>query len=207
MSTPPHRLRFVLASASSARLATLRRAGISPEVVVSGVDESGVTAPDTATLVGRLALVKAKTVVARLGESALVLGCDSMLDLDGVAVGKPSSAEDAVAQWKALRGRAGILHTGHALCYGGRSLVEAAATEVRFADVDDDEVAAYVATGEPLAVAGGFTIDGLGGWFVDSIHGDHHNVVGLSLPLLRRMLRRLDLSLFDIGWHRPTDPG
>lgn len=193
-------IRFVLASASPARLATLRRAGISPEVVVSGVDESAVDAADTATRVGRLAAAKAQVVASQVGDAALVLGCDSMLDLDGIAVGKPSSAEDAVAQWKALRGRTGVLHTGHALCYGGRALVEAASTEVRFADVDDDEIAAYVATGEPLAVAGAFTIDALGGWFVDSIRGDHHNVVGLSLPLLRRMLRTLGISLLDLGW-------
>jgi len=195
-------IRFVLASASPARLATLQRAGVSPEVVVSGVDESLITAPDTATLVGLLASAKADAVASRLGVDALVLGCDSMLDLDGVALGKPSSAEDAAAQWKAMRGRTGVLHTGHALVHGGRSLVEGASTEVRFADVDDDEIATYVATGEPLAVAGAFKIDGLGGWFVDSIRGDHHNVVGISLPLLRRMLGELGFGLGDIGWGR-----
>ncbi|HEY3715860.1 MAG TPA: nucleoside triphosphate pyrophosphatase [Jatrophihabitantaceae bacterium] len=193
-------IRFVLASASPARLATLRSAGVSPEVIVSGVDESAVAAVDTAALVALLATAKAREVASRLDSSSLVLGCDSMLDLDGVALGKPPSAEDAVAQWKAMRGRRGVLYTGHALLYRTRTLVEVASTEVRFADLDDAEIAEYVATGEPLAVAGAFTIDGLGGWFVDSIRGDHHNVVGLSLPVLRRMLRQLDVSLTDIGW-------
>jgi septum formation protein len=193
-------MRFVLASASPARLATLRAAGVEPEVIVSGVDESAITAPDTPTLVGRLAAAKADAVAARLDDGVLVLGCDSMLDLDGVALGKPASTEDALAQWKAMRGRTGMLYTGHALLFGSRSLVEVGSTEVRFADADDAEIAAYVASGEPLAVAGAFTVDSLGGWFVESIRGDHHNVVGLSLPLLRRMLRSLGLSLADLGY-------
>lgn len=193
-------MRFVLASASPARLATLRRAGVTPEVIVSGVDESAITAPDTATLVGRLAEAKAAAVAGQLDGDVLVLGCDSMLDLDGTALGRPASAEDAIARWKELRGRTGVLYTGHALRHGEQALVEAAATEVRFADVDDAEIAAYVATGEPLTVAGAFTVDSLGGWFVESISGDHHNVVGLSLPLLRHMLRRLGLGLADLGW-------
>lgn len=193
-------MRFVLASASPARLATLRAAGVEPEVIVSGVDESAITAPDTASLAGRLAAAKASAVASRLGADALVLGCDSLLDLDGVTLGKPPSAEDAVAQWKAMRGRTGVLYTGHALQLGSQSVVEVGATEVCFADVDDAEIAAYVASGEPLAVAGAFTVDSLGGWFVESIRGDHHNVVGLSLPLLRRMLRSLGLTLTDLGY-------
>lgn len=193
-------MRFVLASASPARLATLRRAGVEPEVIVSGVDEAAITAPDTSTLVGRLASAKAAAVASRLAGSALVLGCDSMLDLDGAPLGKPAAAEDAVALWKTMRGRTGVLYTGHALRLGARSLTEVGATEVRFADVDDAEIAAYVASGEPETVAGAFTVDSLGGWFVESIRGDHHNVVGLSLPLLRRMLRTLDMSLSDLGW-------
>jgi septum formation protein len=192
-------IRFVLASASPARLATLRAAGLAPEVVVSGVDESAVVASDTATLASRLALAKA-SAVARTCPDALVLGCDSVLDVDGSMIGKPASAEDAVAQWKAMRGRTAVLYTGHAVLYAQHALMDAARTTVRFADPDDNEIAAYVATGEPLAVAGSFTVDGLGGWFVDSLDGDHHNVVGVSLPVLRRMVRRLGLSLADLGW-------
>ena len=192
-------IRFVLASASPARLATLRAAGLDPEVIVSGVDESAVVAADTATLATRLALAKA-SAVACTRPDALVLGCDSLLDVDASIVGKPASIEDAVAHWKAMRGRTAVLYTGHALVYGDRALSEVAGTTVHFADPDDAEIAAYVGTGEPLAVAGSFTVDGLGGWFVDAVDGDHHNVVGVSLPVLRRMVRRLGLSLADLGW-------
>jgi septum formation protein len=192
-------IRFVLASASPARLATLRAAGLDPEVIVSGVDESAVVAADTATLATRLALAKA-SAVACTRPDALVLGCDSLLDVDASIVGKPASIEDAVAHWKAMRGRTAVLYTGHALVYGDRVLSEVAGTTVHFADPDDAEIAAYVGTGEPLAVAGSFTVDGLGGWFVDAVDGDHHNVVGVSLPVLRRMVRRLGLSLADLGW-------
>ncbi|HKF32200.1 MAG TPA: nucleoside triphosphate pyrophosphatase [Jatrophihabitantaceae bacterium] len=192
-------IRFVLASASPARLATLRAAGLDPEVIVSGVDESAVVAADTATLATRLAFAKA-SAVACTRPDALVLGCDSLLDVDASIVGKPASIEDAVAHWKAMRGRTAVLYTGHALVYGDRVLSEVAGTTVHFADPDDAEIAAYVGTGEPLAVAGSFTVDGLGGWFVDAVDGDHHNVVGVSLPVLRRMVRRLGLSLADLGW-------
>jgi septum formation protein len=194
-------IRFVLASASPARLATLRAAGLDPDVVVSGVDEAAVVANDTATLVSRLALAKA-SAVARTHPNTLVLGCDSLLDFDGAMVGKPAAAEDAVAQWKAMRSHTAVLYTGHALVYDDRVVTEVAGTAVRFADPDDAEIAAYVATGEPLVVAGSFTVDGLGGWFVDSVDGDHHNVVGVSLPMLRHMVRRLGLSLADLGWPR-----
>ncbi len=193
-------MRFVLASASPARLATLRAAGLEPEVVPSGVDESAVTAPDIVSLVEQLAALKARTTAARVGGDALVLGCDSMLELDGEALGKPSSPEDAVTRWKAMRGRSGVLHTGHALVRGRHERTGVASTTVRFADVSDDEIAAYVASGEPLDVAGAFTIDGLGGWFVDSIDGDHHNVVGVSLPLVRRLAGELGVSLAALGW-------
>jgi septum formation protein len=198
-------MRFVLASASPARLATLRAAGIDPEVVVSGVDESVVAATDTASLVEQLAAAKAQSVSAGVPDDALVLGCDSMLDLDGAMVGKPSSPADAMAFWQRMRGRSGVLYTGHALIavsggVPGTPALAVAATTVHFAEIADDELAAYVGSGEPLAVAGAFTIDGLGGWFVDSIGGDHHNVVGLSLPVLRRMLHELGLSLTDLGW-------
>lgn len=169
-------------------------------MIVSGVDESTVHADDPAELVLRLARLKADAVAAQLDGAALVLGCDSMLELDGRALGKPGGPDDARARWRAMRGRAGVLHTGHALLGPDGSACATASTPVRFADVTDDEIDAYVATREPLSVAGAFTVDGLGGWFVESLAGDHHNVVGLSLPLLRRLLRELGYGLADIGY-------
>ena len=192
-------MRFVLASASPARLETLRRAGVEPEVIVSGVDEDAITADTPARLVQLLATAKAEAVRAVTGE-ALILGCDSMLELDGAALGKPGSAEAATQRWQQMRGRSGVLHTGHTLLAPDFTAEETVSTTVHFADVDDDEIAAYTATGEPSAVAGAFTIDGLGGWFVDRVEGDHHNVVGLSLPTLRRMLRGHGLGLSDLDY-------
>ncbi len=197
----PPRLRFVLASASPARLATLRAAGVEPEVVVSGVDEDQVSERSPARTALVLARLKAEAVAALLEEPAagavsLVLGCDSVLELDGETHGKPANTAEARDRWRRMRGRTGLLHTGHCLVDvgSGRSTAEVASTLVRFADITDDEVDAYVATGEPLQVAGAFTVDGLGGAFVEGIEGDHHNVVGLSLPLLRRMLHELGLD-------------
>jgi septum formation protein len=189
--------RFVLASQSPARLQTLRNAGVEPVVVVSGVDESTVTGPP-ADVALTLAVRKAMAVAVGL-DDALVLGCDSVLDLDGEALGKPADRADAVARWRDMRGRSGVLHTGHCLVdtITNRQAAQLASTTVHFADLTDDEIEAYVDTGEPLAVAGAFTIDGLGGPFVERIEGDPHNVVGVSLPLLR-------LLLLEIG-HRWTD--
>lgn len=194
-------MQLILASASPARLRTLRAAGLSPEVIVSGVDEERVTAATVSELVGELARRKAETVAQKLpidpGTDRLIIGCDSLLDLDGEAVGKPRDADAARARWQAMRGRRGVLHTGHALIHDAgpvqRSAADTASTEVWFADLSDGEIDAYISTGEPLQVAGAFTIDGLGGPFVTRIAGDHHNVVGISLPLLRRMV--LDLGL------------
>lgn len=196
---------FVLASASPARLATLRSAGLDPLVIVSGVDESQVTDVPPAELALRLAELKCGAVAGRddVPADGLVLGCDSVLELDGVALGKPDDADDAVRRWQAMRGRSGVLHTGH--CLHDRAtrhqVAATASTTVHFADLTDDEIAAYVATGEPLHVAGAFTVDGLGGAFVTSIEGDHHNVVGVSLPLLRGMVRELGHSWTDL-WAR-----
>ncbi|MDT4939185.1 MAG: nucleoside triphosphate pyrophosphatase [Pseudonocardiales bacterium] len=198
-------IRLVLASASPARLETLRRAGVRPDVIVSDVDEAVLTREfgtvGTATLTQRLAEAKATSVARQLG-AGLVLGCDSMLDLGGEPVGKPASIGDAMERWKQLRGRAAVLHTGHCLIDAatGAGIVTGASTEVQFADLTDFEIALYCASGEPTHVAGGFTIDGLGGWFVRSIRGDHHNVVGLSLPLVRDMLGELGHSLADLGY-------
>lgn len=188
-------LPFVLASASPARLSTLRNAGLDPLVVVSGVDESVLDGLPPAELAVGLAELKCRAVVDRpeVPPGALVLGCDSVLELDGQALGKPGSPEEAVARWQAMRGRSGVLHTGHCLAVAGeaRELVRLASTRVHFAEPSDAEVAAYVATGEPLHVAGAFTVDGLGGAFVRGIEGDHHNVVGVSLPVLRELVRAL----------------
>ena len=188
---------LILASASPARLNTLRAAGIEPEVIVSNVDESAVDAGGAAELCGTLARLKAEAVAGQIhGRSALVLGCDSVLDLDGEALGKPGDPAEASRRWRAMRGRSGVLHTGHWLVDSrtaaaggtGATLGAVASTVVHFADVTDAEIDAYVATGEPLAVAGAFTVDGRGGAFVRGIEGDHHNVVGVSLPLLRELL-------------------
>ena len=189
MPSPP---RLVLASASPARLKTLQNAGLSPEVVVSGVDESALELTTPAEYSLKLAQLKAVAVAAEQ-KRAIVIGCDSVLALDGDILGKPSSPEEAVERWKRMRGRAGVLHTGHCVIDTHREvwLARSAATQVRFAQVTDEEIEAYVATGEPLAVAGAFTLDGLGGAFVSGVTGDPHNVVGISLPLLRLMLEEL----------------
>jgi septum formation protein len=194
--------RLVLASASPARLATLRSAGVEPTVVVSGVDESLLDALPPAELALQLAELKCAAVAGRddLPPAELVLGCDSVLELGGAALGKPDDAADAVRRWRAMRGRSGLLHTGHCLRDLGSGHVAAAtaSTTVHFADVSDAEIAAYVATGEPLTVAGAFTVDGLGGAFVTGIEGDHHNVVGLSLPLLRDLVAELGHTWTDL---------
>ena len=193
---------LVLASASPARLATLRSAGLDPVVIVSGVDESQLDGLPPAELALQLAELKCAAVAARdnLPPEALVLGCDSVLELDGEALGKPADAEEATRRWQAMRGRSGVLHTGH--CVRDRTTDRVAAatasTLVHFAEVTDEEIAAYVATGEPLWVAGAFTVDGLGGAFVTGIEGDHHNVVGVSLPLLRELVLELGHAWQDL---------
>jgi nucleoside triphosphate pyrophosphatase len=185
-------LRVVLASASPARLATLRSAGLEPDVVVSGVDESQVTTADPASLALELAVLKARAVATGI-DDAVVIGCDSVLEFDGAVNGKPTDAGEATARWRAMRGRSGVLHTGHCLVdtRTGTELARSSDTVVHFADVSDEEIDAYVATGEPLEVAGAFTIDGFGGAFVSAIEGDHHNVVGVSLPLVRELVLEL----------------
>ena len=208
--TPDTPVPFVLGSASPARLKTLRGAGVEPVVLVSDVDEDLVVAealdrygpiepPDIALLLAR---AKAEDVTSRTESPAVVLGCDSVLELDGEVHGKPADAREATARWRRMRGRSGILHTGHWLVddreSGGATIGATASTTVYFAALSDEEIDAYVATGEPLRVAGAFTIDGLGGPFVAGIEGDHHNVVGLSLPLLRDLLADAGISWFDI---------
>ena len=203
MTSP--RSTLVLASASPARLATLRSAGLEPVVVVSGVDESQLDGLPPAELALQLAELKCAAVAARgdLPAGALVLGCDSVLELDGKALGKPEHADEAVQRWREMRGRSGVLRTGHCLrdTATGRVAAATASTTVHFADVTDEEISAYVATGEPLHVAGAFTVDGLGGAFVTAIEGDHHNVVGVSLPLVRDLAAELGHAWTDL-WTR-----
>jgi septum formation protein len=198
---------LVLASGSAGRLGVLRGAGIDPEVVVSGVDETVGEHLDTATLVGVLAERKASAVAA-LRPDALVLGCDTMLDLDGHAFGKPASPERARQMWARLSGREGSLYTGHCLIEpsGGRRVRGVGRTVVRFGSPSDAEVAAYVASGEPMTVAGGFTIDGFAAPFVESIDGNAGNVIGLCMPLLRQMLADLGLAITDL-WRTRRDAG
>ncbi|MFD3329240.1 Maf family protein [Streptomyces sp. NPDC058701] len=199
MTAEPRSL--VLASASPARLNLLRQAGLAPHVIVSGFDEDALQADSPSELA--LALAEAKAgVVAGLEEAAgaLVIGCDSVLELDGEALGKPADAEEATARWKSMRGRSGVLRTGHCVIdtADGRRVSATASTTVRFGEPTDAEVAAYVASGEPLHVAGAFTLDGLSAPFIDGIDGDPGNVIGLSLPLLRSLLGELDVSITDL---------
>jgi septum formation protein len=190
---------LILASASPARLAVLRSAGLEPEVIVSGVDETTYSAGSTSELTGMLAAAKATEVAGRR-RGGLVIGCDSLLDIDGAAYGKPASAAEAAARWDRMSGRTGVLYTGHCVIDAstGRSASAVAGTTVRFGTPTRDEIAAYVTTGEPLHVAGGFTLDGYGGWFVDSIDGDHGNVLGISLPVLRRLLAELNIAVTSL---------
>ncbi|BBZ06721.1 Maf-like protein [Mycolicibacterium doricum] len=207
--------RVVLGSASTGRLKLLRQAGIEPLVLVSGVDEDAIVAalgaaapPDQ--VVCALAAAKAASVVdalpADVAADCVVLGCDSMLLLDGRLTGKPGTAAAARAQWQLMAGRSGELYTGHCVIrvrdgVTERRQHEAAATTVRFGCPSPVDLTAYLDSGEPLDVAGAFTLDGLGGWFLDGVDGDPSNVIGLSLPLVRRMLERVDLSVPEL-WTR-----
>jgi septum formation protein len=201
---PPDVPRLILASASPARLRVLRDAGFDPEVVVSGVSEE-VDVADTARAVVVLAGRKGSAVAGSYPDS-LVLACDSLLDLDGVALGKPSNPADATDMWRRLSGRQGTLHTGHCLIdtKTDRRLLRRASTLVRFGTPTEAEIGAYVASGEPMTLAGAFSIDGLAAPFVEAIEGDPSNVLGLSLSLLRSMLGEVGVTIMDL-WQRAAN--
>ena len=205
-------MRLILASQSPARLATLRAAGLEPEQIVSGVDEDAFNAASPAELALQLAIAKAQTVAANVGADALVIGCDSVLDFGGRALGKPADLDEARARWREMRGKDGVLVTGHCVVdtRGGadpddwKVALDVNPTMIRFTEATDEELEAYLASGEPLNVAGAFTLDGLGGWFVESIVGDPSNVVGISLPLLRRLLGEVGVSVPELWKSHPA---
>jgi septum formation protein len=201
---------LVLASASPARLSVLRAAGLAPEVEVSDVDEDGLLAGlgavSPAQTVTALATAKATAVALRAADrlpDAVVVGCDSMLHVGGELVGKPRDVAAARARWQVMAGGTGELVTGHAVIRLRAGVVDRiaeghAVTTVRFGRPDPTELEAYLATGEALAVAGAFTLDGLGGWFVDGVDGDPSNVIGISLPLTRRLLAEVGVRVTDL---------
>lgn len=196
---------FVLASASPARRRLLASAGIQALICPSDFDESQIQLTDAGELVQILAKNKAESVAQSLSanpHSYLVLGCDSVLVINGEIHGKPADATEAIARWQKMRGQVGQLYTGHALIDVAQeqTLVRCQVTQVYFANVSDRQISTYVATGEPLQCAGCFAIEGKGGLLIEKIAGCHTNVIGLSLPLLREMLGELGYDVTDF-WH------
>lgn len=194
--------KIVLASTSPSRLRLLRSVGLEPIVIGSNVDEEDPTyaAMTPREMVIALAIVKAHTVAKEISEPAIVIGCDSTFEFEGQSLGKPLTAANAIARAKTLSGKTGILHTGHCIIdtSQGIEVSDVASTPVKFVSMSDEEIESYVATGEPLNVAGGFTLDGLSAPFIEGIHGDPSNVIGLSLPLLRNAIRSLGYRWFDL---------
>jgi len=193
---------IVLASASPSRLRLLTSVGVSPRVVVSGVNEedSAYSQLTPRELVIALAIVKAHTVKESIDYPAIIIGCDSTFEFEGESLGKPGSADNAIARAKRLRGKSGVLHTGH--CFidtdKGIEISDVVSTRVHFADMTDEEIEGYDASGEPLNVAGGFTLDGMSAPFIAGIEGETSNVIGLSLPLLRNAVNSLGYKWFEL---------
>jgi septum formation protein len=193
---------FVLASASPSRHRLLTSAGITPNVVISGVDEEDPAYSQLSPreLVIALAIVKAHTVKEKIDYPAIIIGCDSTFEFEGESLGKPMTAENAIARAKKLSGKSGVLHTGH--CFidtdRGIEISDVVSTHVHFTKMSDEEIEGYVATGEPLNVAGGFTLDGLSAPLIAGIEGDPSNVIGLSLPLLRNAMNSLGYRWFEL---------
>ena len=211
-------MRLVLGSASAGRLSVLRKAGVEPVVLVSDVDEDAIIASlgdaGPGVVVRALATAKAQRVAesldASLSSDCVVVGCDSMLEFDGRLTGKPGSPDVARQQWNSMAGRSAVLHTGHCVLRLTDGAVaaqvsELGSTTVHFGEPSTTDLDAYIGTGEPLWVAGAFTVDGLGGPFVAGIEGDHHNVVGLSLPLLRTLLLELGVDWTSLWQPTPAD--
>jgi septum formation protein len=210
--------RVVLGSASSGRLRVLRSAGIDPLVVVSGVDEDAIVAnlgsdAEPGDVVTALAHAKADAVhqilAGEVTADCVVIGCDSMLHVDGRLAGKPETSEQAALQWNSMAGRDGLLYTGHCVIRvlhgaAAHTATQAAVTRVRFSTPTATDLAAYLASGEPLQVAGAFTLDGLGGWFIDGVDGDPSNVVGLGLSVTHRLLNDVGLVIGDLWAANPV---
>ena len=193
-------MRLVLASQSPSRRMLLEQGGVRPVLRPAHIDEDAVIASlhdaPPATTVSTLARAKAETAIAEF-PGDVVVGCDSMLLLDGELLGKPHTVEATIERWKAQRGKEAQLLTGHAVWFGGEWVVDTVATTIRFGDVSDADIEAYARSGQPLECAGAFTLEALGSWFIDAIEGDPTSVIGLSMPLLRRCLYRFGLNASD----------
>ena len=190
--------KIVLASQSTSRRRLLEGAGINPTIIVSNVDEETdfFNAMSPADMVIALAVTKAHTVREQIDYPALIIGCDSTFDVDGVSFGKPGTPDVARERAKKISGRSGLLHTGHCIIdtAQGREIADRVTTKVTFSELTDQEIEDYIASGEPLQVAGGFTLDGFGSPFIPVIEGDYTNVVGLSMPFLRYAMSQLGYS-------------
>jgi len=190
--------RIVLASQSTSRRRLLEDAGLKPTIIVSNVDEETdfFNAMAPVDMVIALAIAKAHTVLEMIDYPAIIIGCDSTFDVDGVSFGKPGTPEIAVERAKKISGRTGLLHTGHCIIdtEKGTEIADRVTTKVTFTDMTDEEIADYVASEEPLHVAGGFTLDGFGSPFIPVIEGDYTNVVGISMPFLRSAMKQLGYS-------------